>query len=66
MCLEQHAKEMNASIDLTEATMEEAKDAFKGLKEELVAALTGLENAQNAKLVWQARVKASKVRFDRE
>jgi chromosome segregation ATPase len=62
-CAEQRADEMSASIDLTEATMEEAKDAIKGLKGELAAALTGLENAKNAKLALQARLKASEVRF---
>lgn len=60
-CAEQQADEMSASIDLTEATMEEAKDAIKGLKGELAAALTGLENAQNSKLAMQARMKASEV-----
>ena len=53
---------MTASIDMTEASMEEAKEAMRALKADLKAANTALESAQDGKFAVQARLKASEVR----
>lgn len=62
-CAEKREADMSASIDVTEATMEETKEAMKSLKADLKSARTALESAQNGKLAVQARLKASEVRL---